>query len=406
MEKIFYILERIYNMTHIPVRYYDSKCEMVLLSFGYNAGGDPIRTDYSLRHNIIKKLSKSKYPVLEFEDIYIYGACYDDTRNIIIYGPVCVDPTSDWQLSQYKSLHGIDDVDFRIKRRSLNEMCATLATTVFSTVGERIKELDIALNVIDETHPKNDDFINQYQEYELEQVEKNIQRHNFSEEMSFTLSIKNGDPNAVKTTIEKNLESFTALSVGKLAEKSIKQSEYMACTAIILASRAAIEGGLDSLSAYLMSDLFLQRLERCNGIGQIYILIAEMAVSFAEKVRLSNESRSVISYVEQCKNIVSRHLNKSFTLEEVADQIGINKSYLSRKFAEETGMGIQKYAQKCRVEAAANMLKYSDESLLSIANYLCFSSQSHFGRVFKDEMKITPQKYRNKYKLQDFSENR
>ena len=52
------------------------------------------------------------------------------------------------------------------------------------------------------------------------------------------------------------------------------------------------------------------------------------------------------------------------------------------------------YTRKKRIEAAANMLKYSQESIITIANYLCFPSQSHFTAVFKEFKGITPQKYR------------
>jgi transcriptional regulator GlxA family with amidase domain len=65
------------------------------------------------------------------------------------------------------------------------------------------------------------------------------------------------------------------------------------------------------------------------------------------------------------------------------------------------GMGIQQYAMIKRVETAADMLRFSDESILAVSNYLCFSSQSHFGKIFKDQMGVTPQKYRDKYKLID-----
>ena len=37
-----------------------------------------------------------------------------------------------------------------------------------------------------------------------------------------------------------------------------------------------------------------------------------------------------------------------------------------------------------RIERAENLLKYSEASLTEISSeYLCFSSQSHFGKVFK-----------------------
>jgi len=95
-------------------------------------------------------------------------------------------------------------------------------------------------------------------------------------------------------------------------------------------------------------------------------------------------------------------LNKHFTVDDVANEVGVNKFYLMKRFSELEGMGIQQYAQLKRVEAAANMLKFSNEPISVIAEYMCFSSQSHFGKVFKKYKGLTPQSYRNKNKLIDF----
>ena len=42
------------------------------------------------------------------------------------------------------------------------------------------------------------------------------------------------------------------------------------------------------------------------------------------------------------------------------------------------------------------MLRHLDESSLTIANYLGFSSQSHFIQVFKKSTGMTPEEYRRK----------
>ena len=50
-----------------------------------------------------------------------------------------------------------------------------------------------------------------------------------------------------------------------------------------------------------------------------------------------------------------------------------------------------------KIEKAQHMLKYSDYSLVEIANYLAFSSQSHFIQTFKKLIGVTPKKYRDHY---------
>ena len=76
--------------------------------------------------------------------------------------------------------------------------------------------------------------------------------------------------------------------------------------------------------------------------------------------------------------------------------------YIDIRFRQDTGEKIGDYIQKFRVERAANLLKYSDATLSEISDYVCFNSQSHFGSVFKEYMKMTPRQYREKYKRKEF----
>ncbi|MEE0259613.1 MAG: helix-turn-helix domain-containing protein, partial [Coprococcus comes] len=50
-----------------------------------------------------------------------------------------------------------------------------------------------------------------------------------------------------------------------------------------------------------------------------------------------------------------------------------------------------------KIEKATHLLRYSDQSIVDIAAYLSFSSQSHFIQIFEGYIGLTPKKYRDKY---------
>ena len=50
-----------------------------------------------------------------------------------------------------------------------------------------------------------------------------------------------------------------------------------------------------------------------------------------------------------------------------------------------------------KIEKATHLLRYSDQSIVDIAAYLSFSSQSHFIQIFEGYTGLTPKKYRDKY---------
>ena len=68
-----------------------------------------------------------------------------------------------------------------------------------------------------------------------------------------------------------------------------------------------------------------------------------------------------------------------------------------------TGLGFckgrnqEKITKEKKIEKATHLLRYSDKSIIDIANYLSFSSQSHFIQTYEDFTGMTPKKYRNKY---------
>ena len=89
------------------------------------------------------------------------------------------------------------------------------------------------------------------------------------------------------------------------------------------------------------------------------------------------------------------HLHERITVPMLANHVHLNPTYLSELFARETGATISQYITDQRMEAARNMLRYSQYSVGEIAQILAYRSPSHFGKVFKDHMGVTPREYRN-----------
>lgn len=239
------------------------------------------------------------------------------------------------------------------------------------------------------------------QEYMLERSENGDAHISYQEEQVLLGHIRTGNLEALQAS--RSLSRASDLQrMGKMSDSPFKQLEYACCSFITLATRAAVEGGLDADTAYSISDVYLQRLTKCLAPAEILMLLEEAKFGFARAVRNSCDSRARISYLEQAKNYIATHLNKEFDLETMAREIGINPSYLSRKFKEYEHMGITEYTRRRRIQAARNMLRYSDASISAIAQYLCFRSQSYFGAVFKEYTGLSPKKYREREKVTDF----
>jgi hypothetical protein len=131
--------------------------------------------------------------------------------------------------------------------------------------------------------------------------------------VSILRQIYDGEVDAIRQRFaEATVTPLDEDKIGKLASKPFKQLEYTAATVIALASRTAIDGGLDSMSAYSMSDLYLQRLEMCKDYSEINKLTMDVMVEYAEQVRKHNQERSALSYIDKCKNYIMSHFGHVF----------------------------------------------------------------------------------------------
>ena len=73
----------------------------------------------------------------------------------------------------------------------------------------------------------------------------------------------------------------------------------------------------------------------------------------------------------------------------------MNRTYLCRLFTEETGLTINQCVTQIKMEEAKRLMDITQKPIAEIAEYLGFSSQSYFQKVFKNQFGITPGKYRS-----------
>ena len=79
----------------------------------------------------------------------------------------------------------------------------------------------------------------------------------------------------------------------------------------------------------------------------------------------------------------------------LAKECGMNRTYLCKLFVDETGMTVGKYVTHTKMEEAKRLMDITPKSTAEIAEYLGYSSQSHFQRVFKQYTGLTPGGYRS-----------
>ena len=398
---INYILEKLAQNIKCSLHVFE-KSGTIRLCYCYEQiSMDPFETDSNLYAWLCKELStKSDIAVITEDKTIIYGVFKDIDECLYVFGPMAIEELNRSRVYDYRKKHNIPDGKYQFPVNSAIAMANILAIAVGVVVGKESSE-DQILGLTPEVEsgkPVIKDWdIEKYSMFLEENGEKRI---NYQEEQVFYDYIRNGIVDKFNRSTGKNLEY--PKYIGKMANSTQKKWEYMAVVSIALSSRAAIEGGLRPYIAYNISDLYLQQLEKCNGVIEMMQMIPMMQRDFAQRVKNTREHKKSIYYIEQCKDIIAQNIHQPITVEDIALKIGINRTYLSRKFAEQEGISISNYIVNIRLNAAVNMLKYSDVSIHMISDYFCFSSQSYFAGLFKKKYGVTPLVYRQNNCVIDF----
>lgn len=236
----------------------------------------------------------------------------------------------------------------------------------------------------------------EWYEQELRISEEAITHRPLEEEYSFYNAVSSGDMNYVQENCDR--DTFTnPEGMGILSTNSLTNLKYHFVITVAMITRQCVSSGMELEQAYRLSDFYILKMDSCKSLEAVSQLHHSMALDFTGKMALLKKSSAISKPVVICMDYIYSHLNKRITVQVLSEYTGLSPSYLSRLFKKELGISISDYILEKKIEKSENLLKYSDYSLVDIANYLAFSSQSHFIQTFKKNVGLTPNKYRNQY---------
>ena len=230
-----------------------------------------------------------------------------------------------------------------------------------------------------------------YQEFISREEDR---RHHTNDEDAYQYDLlRAGNPLAA----EEHVRILFSDLPGKTSQDPIRNIKYLTVASATLASRAAIDAGMNSERAFTISDLYLQKMDELNTMEELRTLNYDMFAFYAREVAVLDRKKVFSRPVSVCLDHIYNHLHQQILVQDLADLCGLNASYLSTVFKAEMGLSVSEYITAKKIEAARNMLRYSDYSYADISSILAFSSQSHFIRIFKKHEGCTPRQYRENH---------
>ncbi|MBQ8504476.1 MAG: helix-turn-helix domain-containing protein [Clostridia bacterium] len=184
----------------------------------------------------------------------------------------------------------------------------------------------------------------------------------------------------------------SSIITGKLSNDGIMQYKYLAVSTVTLATRYAIQGGLDESTAYEFSDRVIMSVDTMKTKADILNFTAGQIIRLTDMVRESKERIKKSPYVRKCICYINENMGKKITVAGLSELCGISPDYLSQVFKEEMGENLSSYITRKKLEKAKNLLS-ENKSSREVCSLLGFSSQSHFITAFKKHYHMTPTEY-------------
>lgn len=99
-------------------------------------------------------------------------------------------------------------------------------------------------------------------------------------------------------------------------------------------------------------------------------------------------------YVGRALGLMHERPAHDWTVDELAEQVGLSRSALAQRFGDLLGQPPMQYLTRWRLALAAAMLRSSDRAIAQVAEEFGYESESAFNRAFKREFDVPPAAWR------------
>lgn len=391
-EDLFYLCTTIGNLSGIPLRVFEND-EQIFYHALVDLPKDPMELYRQAIWAVTAHVGYFATPYFDY-----YGIVNSHPYRLII-GPTRQVETSSSGLRAMafeanipvKELDAFFTAMKNIVPMPLDSILQMLCTVNFVLNGERLTLSDIAMIEADDAAYRR---FNTASSSSMQSAseERGQGYTGYTVEQRLMDIVSKGDLPSLK----KWLSSAPAIRAGILSDHYIRQQKNIFIVTATLASRAAIRGGLDTKTAFLLSDAYIQRCELLKTPEQITNLQFNMIADYTERVERIRVGRNPTQLSIRVANYVQDHLSEVISVDVLTKELLISRSRLTARFKEETGQTLTDFVMLIKIREAKRLLQYTDKSLSTISDYLGFSSQSHFSRIFKKYAGFTPGEFRNK----------
>lgn len=139
---------------------------------------------------------------------------------------------------------------------------------------------------------------------------------------------------------------------------------------------------------------YFYNFEMINSLEKMKRWIIKVVTDFIDHMEKTEKSHSE-KLIKQAKKIVADYISDNISVSEIASYVYVHPNYLSRLFKENEGVPLSEYIINSKLAKARRMLEESGRKVYEIAEAVGYKSSSHFCRIFKKRIGMTPKEYQD-----------
>jgi len=159
----------------------------------------------------------------------------------------------------------------------------------------------------------------------------------------------------------------------------------------VLTSQDILDG-MDWTAATSRELLTMARIEKADTVELICSEVAEMVLTHFG--RMAGEDVRQVLLSDRVLAWLQGHYHEGATLRDAARAVGASVSAVAHRLPVETGKSFRRLRLELRIAEAKRLLAESGMEISEIAETCGFSDQSHFTRLFRAEVNLTPGRFR------------
>ena len=396
MAGILQLCRHLRFILHTPIRLFDSAGSLAAPDDAEENQEDPLECDRSFMRTLLS-LRQEDRPVLHYESgSVLYAIIPAEDGQTIVAGPVCCVRDSADAACAIARTHGLKRPDtYRVSYVPMDIALESVLLLFHAYSDLPLSRDDLVMQSSFPVEPAGFAAEAESGAYQIiYRLRENNSSHNsYAQEAREQKAIREGNVSALR-------ESWAEVQtgrIGRLGKDDLTHYRNLAVVVLTLSCRSAIEGGVLPEIAYSLSDSYTMKLGELTDPIKITELFRSAEVHYAELVRDVSCSHIQNRYVLRCKERIHDRLHQRIQVSELAAELGISRCYLSQIFQREEGIRLTAYILREKVRASEYLLMTPGISLEQIAATFAFTSQSHYGQVFRRFRGITPGEFRERH---------